>query len=108
MKPFFKYLLIGTISANVPFVVFGLMFGWPAVLLTAALMAHREEWLQKQNSFDAACAGLAYGLVSTSLLNIALNVGTGEPIGFAFTACAVPSIVTSAVLVGIFHRIKKV
>jgi hypothetical protein len=45
---FLRYLLINTLAANVPFVLFGMIFGSPAILLTTIMLTAYDVFQSKQ------------------------------------------------------------
>ena len=69
-KKFLYFFVIGMITTNIPFVYFGMMLGWPAVLLTSILGAifvdlnastwHRFVRLSVVSTLSTLVAGLTF------------------------------------------------
>jgi hypothetical protein len=111
MKRFLKYSLVGFLFANIPFIGWGVIMGWPAVLLTAVALTALHGKLIDLNRLTLFFSTVGICLISTILnalwWGIYSSSLTAESIG-GFTVLALIPILLSSATIAFFHRTKLV
>ena len=114
MLRFLKYSLLGMLFANVPFVGYGLIMGWPAVILSALILTIFHTKLVSLSRFTLFFATVAICLISATLNGLLwftfIGATTPEQMKFlgTFVMLASIPILLVSFIVAFFHSKKLV
>jgi hypothetical protein len=105
---FWKYFTIAFISANIPWIGWGVIFGWPAILMISIALTYIDSKLELTR-LEMAASTLLIGFVSNSITFTVWNLMAHEPLEnalFGLNIIALPSIFIGTALTTIFYRAK--
>lgn len=104
---FFKYLTLSFIAANIPWIVWGVIFGWPAILMISVILAILGDITSTFNKAEMFLFTLFVGFVANVINCIGWNLLCHNGLlELGVVVVASPSIMVGALLVMLFHKSK--
>jgi hypothetical protein len=109
MKKFIKYLFISFVSANIPWIGWGVIFGWPAILSISLILTVLDPTLSDMCKSEVFITTLFTGFVINILNFMGWNfIIHTNVLDLGGVVLAIPSVFVGAILVTIFKPKKPV
>ncbi len=99
----FKYLTISFVAANIPWIGWGVIFGWPAILGISLVLTLLDSKLMKMNWAEVFLLTLFIGFIVNALNCLGWDIESHVDImDLGMLVLASPSILVGAILVTYF------
>lgn len=107
LKLLLKYLTISFIAANIPWIGWGVIFGWPAILMVSLTLTALDFMISIFNKSEMFLFTLFIGFMANVVNCIGWNILCHNSLlDLGEVVIASPSIIIGALLVTIFHKSK--